>query len=57
MPTVRYDPATGLAGAWGYAGQGVAAAHLAGRILADRITGLPSPIDELRRYQAVHRPV
>jgi glycine/D-amino acid oxidase-like deaminating enzyme len=47
MPTVRYDPATGLAGAWGYAGQGVAAANLAGRILADRITGLPSPFDEL----------
>src|SRR5690606_24030618 len=29
MPTFRYDPRTGIAGAWGYTGQGVAAANLA----------------------------
>jgi len=42
MPNVTYDPATGLAGAWGYTGQGVAASNLAGRTLADLLTGKPS---------------
>lgn len=37
-PTFRYDPASGLAGAYGYTGQGVATSNLAGRILADLIT-------------------
>ena len=39
MPTMRYDAAQGLAGAWGYTGQGVATANLSGRVLADLITG------------------
>jgi glycine/D-amino acid oxidase-like deaminating enzyme len=37
--TVRYDPATGLAVAGGYVGDGVATTNLAGRTLADLITG------------------
>lgn len=47
MPTVNHDPRTGLAGAYGYTGQGVATANLAGRILADLITGRPSPLTQL----------
>lgn len=38
-PTVRFDRATRLAIAGGYAGDGVGAAHLAGRTLADLLTG------------------
>jgi len=47
MPTMRYDPRTGIALACGYTGQGVATANLAGRILADLITGRPSDLTEL----------
>ncbi|MPZ88437.1 MAG: hypothetical protein GEU81_10235 [Nitriliruptorales bacterium] len=47
MPTFRYDRRTGLAGAYGYTGQGVAAANLVGRVLADPITGTPSPLTAL----------
>ena len=43
LPTIQHDPSTGLAGAWGYTGQGVATANLAGRVLADLITGRASP--------------
>jgi glycine/D-amino acid oxidase-like deaminating enzyme len=39
MPTFRHDPRTGLAGAWGFTGQGVATSNLAGRTLADLILG------------------
>ncbi|MDP8978832.1 MAG: FAD-binding oxidoreductase, partial [Actinomycetota bacterium] len=38
LPTFFFNPRTGLAGAYGYTGQGVAAANLAGRVLADLIT-------------------
>ncbi len=38
---------TGLATARGYTGQGVATANLAGRLLADLITGTTSPLTEL----------
>ena len=38
MPAVRYDEAAGFATAGGYVGEGVAAANLAGRTLADLIT-------------------
>lgn len=38
-PTVRFDRASRLAIAGGYAGDGVGAAHLAGRTLADLLTG------------------
>jgi glycine/D-amino acid oxidase-like deaminating enzyme len=36
---VRFDPATGLASAGGYVGDGVATSHLAGRTLADLLLG------------------
>lgn len=39
LPTFSYRPGSGLAAAFGYTGQGVAAANLAGRVLADLITG------------------
>lgn len=39
FPSVAYDPSSGLAHAGGYVGEGVAAANLAGRTLAELITG------------------
>lgn len=47
MPTVSYDPTIGVATARGYTGQGVATSNLAGRILADLITGTDSPLIHL----------
>jgi glycine/D-amino acid oxidase-like deaminating enzyme len=47
LPSFTYDPATGLAGAWGYTGQGVAASNLAGRTLTDLLTGVPSTLTSL----------
>lgn len=47
MPNITYDPATGMAGAWGYTGQGVAASNLAGRTLADLITERSTPLTRL----------
>ena len=44
---VRYDPSTGLASAGGYVGDGVATTNLAGRTLADLITGRQSDIVRL----------
>ncbi|WP_432510590.1 NAD(P)/FAD-dependent oxidoreductase [Kineococcus sp. SYSU DK001] len=41
---VRYDPATGLGSAGGYVGDGVGASNLAGRTLADAITGTDSEL-------------
>jgi glycine/D-amino acid oxidase-like deaminating enzyme len=46
-PSVHHDPATGLASAGGYAGDGVAMANLAGRTLADLITGHDSELTRL----------
>ena len=46
-PSVGFDRATGLAWAGGYVGEGVAAANLAGRTLADLITGTPSDLTTL----------
>jgi glycine/D-amino acid oxidase-like deaminating enzyme len=37
--SVRFDRTTGMASAGGFVGDGVATAHLAGRILADLVTG------------------
>lgn len=37
MPTFEFDAATGIGGAHGYTGQGVATANLAGRVLADLV--------------------
>ena len=39
LPSFSFDPSVGLAKAGGYAGEGVAAANLAGRTLADLISG------------------
>ena len=47
MPSVAADPATGLAWAGGWVGEGVAAANLGGRILADLIRGERSDITAL----------
>lgn len=47
FPSVAHDPATGLAHAGGYVGEGVAAANLAGRTLADLITGTESERTDL----------
>jgi glycine/D-amino acid oxidase-like deaminating enzyme len=45
--TVTYQPASGLGWAGGYTGHGVAAANLAGRTLADLVTGEPSSLTRL----------
>jgi glycine/D-amino acid oxidase-like deaminating enzyme len=47
MPNVFLDPATGIGGAYGYTGQGVAATNLAGRILADLIVTGDTPHRDL----------
>lgn len=44
MPAMTYDPATGIAAAYGYTGQGVATANLAGRVLTDLITERDTPL-------------
>jgi glycine/D-amino acid oxidase-like deaminating enzyme len=46
-PSVGFDTATGVAWAGGYVGEGVAAANLAGRTLADLITGSASDLNTL----------
>lgn len=46
-PSVGFDRATGAAWAGGYVGEGVAAANLAGRTLADLITGTSSELTAL----------
>ncbi len=45
--SVRYDRSTGLASAGGYVGDGVGTANLAGRTLADLITGASSDLARL----------
>jgi glycine/D-amino acid oxidase-like deaminating enzyme len=54
LPTVAYDPATNIARAHGYTGNGVATTNLAGRTLADLITGIESPLLDLPHVN--HRP-
>ncbi len=46
-PSVGYDPASGVGWAGGYVGDGVAAANLAGRTLADLITGRTTALTRL----------
>lgn len=46
-PSIDADPATGLAWAGGYVGEGVAASNLAGRTLRDLILGEPTPLTAL----------
>jgi glycine/D-amino acid oxidase-like deaminating enzyme len=53
-PSFRYDPATGLAAAYGYTGQGVATTNLAGRVLADLIVTGDTPFADLPMVG--HRP-
>ncbi len=47
MPTIAFDRGSGLATAHGYTGHGVSAANLAGRTLADLITGTTSELTGL----------
>ena len=47
IPTFDFDPEQGLAIACGYTGHGVATANLAGRVMADLITGARSQLTEL----------
>jgi glycine/D-amino acid oxidase-like deaminating enzyme len=47
LPNFTYDRRTGLAGAWGYTGQGVGASNLAGRTLTDLLTAHASPLTRL----------
>ena len=47
VPTMRYDPVSGVAAAYGYTGEGVAATNLAGRVLADLMTGTRSAVCDL----------
>jgi glycine/D-amino acid oxidase-like deaminating enzyme len=46
-PSVGLDPATGIGWAGGYVGDGVAAANLAGRTLADLVLGRDTPLCRL----------
>jgi glycine/D-amino acid oxidase-like deaminating enzyme len=46
-PAVRFDRASGLGTAGGYVGQGVGAAHLAGRTLRDLVLGEDSELTRL----------
>ncbi|HEX7299856.1 MAG TPA: FAD-dependent oxidoreductase, partial [Solirubrobacteraceae bacterium] len=46
-PAVGLDPATGLAWAGGYVGEGVAAANLAGRTLRDLLLGRDTELTRL----------
>ena len=46
-PSFAFDPRSGIASARGYVGHGVSTANLAGRTLADLITGTRSPLTEL----------
>jgi glycine/D-amino acid oxidase-like deaminating enzyme len=47
MPSFSFDPLAGIASARGYTGHGVATSNLAGRTLADLITGRRSALTEL----------
>jgi glycine/D-amino acid oxidase-like deaminating enzyme len=54
MATMMYDPVQGVASARGYVGNGVATTNLAGRVLADLITGRTSELTSLPCVN--HRP-
>jgi glycine/D-amino acid oxidase-like deaminating enzyme len=47
MPMVAFDPATRIATARGYTGQGVSTTNLTGRVLASLIGGKPTALDSL----------
>jgi glycine/D-amino acid oxidase-like deaminating enzyme len=54
LPAFRFDPATGIGGAYGYTGQGVATTNLAGRVLADLVVHGETPFADLPMVG--HRP-
>jgi glycine/D-amino acid oxidase-like deaminating enzyme len=56
MPTMSYDPASGVATAHGYTGQGVATANLSGRTLADLILGRDTTVTCLPTVNHQSRP-
>ncbi len=47
LPSFHLDPATGVGGAHGYTGQGVATTNLAGRVLADLVVDGTTPFAAL----------
>jgi glycine/D-amino acid oxidase-like deaminating enzyme len=47
MPTMTFDPRTGIASSRGYTGEGVAASNLGGRVLADQIVGADTALVRL----------
>lgn len=47
MPTMTFDRRTGIASSRGYTGEGVAASNLGGRVLADQIVGVDTPLVHL----------
>jgi hypothetical protein len=55
MPTMGFNPCTGVALAFGYSGEGVATANLSGRVLTDLLTGTDS--DLTRLPMTSHQPV
>lgn len=54
LPSFRYDREDGIAAAYGYTGQGVTTARIAGRVLADLITTGETPLEDLPMVG--HRP-
>src|SRR5215216_4599838 len=55
MPTMGFNPRTGVALAFGYSGEGVATANLSGRVLTDLLTETDS--DLTRLPMTSHQPV
>lgn len=52
MPSVHFDPASGIGNAFGYTGRGVATTALAGRALAGLIANVPEYIPDLPMLHA-----
>ena len=55
MPTMGFNPGTGVALAYGYSGEGVATANLSGRVLTDLLTETDSELTRLPMTS--HQPV
>ena len=55
MPTMGFNPRTGVALAFGYSGEGVATANLSGRVLTDLLTETDSDLTNLPMTS--HQPV
>ena len=56
LPTFSFDPRSGIATARGYTGHGVATTNLAGRILADLITGATTELTARSPWSTTARP-